>query len=131
MPKRRRLIPIQWGLNRYCQSGKIDVSCQGHRPIFFKNVQLLTCKILVKIQWALPTVGQWHFILLPPPKTHLFIFIKFTEADLLKQNGVNPSGKQKHFMSLIHRLFSIRNFKSCHKVRKNSKHAYCMPDHFK
>ena len=41
---------------------------------------------------------------------NLFIFIKFTEADLLKQNGVNPSGKQKHFIILIHHLFSIRNF---------------------
>ena len=108
-----RLTPVQWGLNRYWQSGKTDVSYQGHRPIFFKNgmhVQPLTCKILVKIQWALPTVCQWHFILLLPPKTHLFTFIKFTEADLLKQNGVNPSGKQKHFIILIHHLFSIRNF---------------------
>ena len=42
------------------------------------------------------------------PGNNLFIFIRFAEADLLKQNGVNPSGKQKHVIILIHHLFSMR-----------------------
>lgn len=44
------------------------------------------------------------------PGNNLFIFIKFTETDLLKKNGVNPSGKQQYFIILIHHLFSTRNF---------------------
>lgn len=49
----------------------------------------------------------FHYFL---PGNNLFMFIKYIEVDLLKQNGVNPSGKQKHFIILIHHLFFIRNF---------------------
>lgn len=52
---------------------------------------------------------QWHLSPYLFPGNYLFIFIKFTEADLWKQNGVNSADRQKQFIILIHHLSFVRN----------------------